>query len=110
MITKHFLANAFKDTDLHDYLQEQQQQQQSLPNAKPGSNRKKKIVLAGYLAHVAVSTTARQANELGYEVLVCGDAVGDRDVPGARGEELVRMVLCEIADAVGTVVASGDVQ
>jgi nicotinamidase-related amidase len=108
VITKHNLANAFTDTDLHTYLQQQQQQAQPQSadnnNKQPGA---KKIVLAGYLAHVAVSTTARQALELGYEVLVCGDAVGDRDVPGARGEELVRMVLCEIADAVGTVVESG---
>jgi nicotinamidase-related amidase len=117
VITKHNLANAFTDTNLHTYLQQQQQQQaqpQSTDNNNNNNNNNnnkqpgaKKLLLAGYLAHVAVSTTARQAHELGYEVLVCGDAVGDRDVPGARGEELVRMVLCEIADAVGTVVESG---
>lgn len=62
------------------------------------------------MAHVCVSTTARQAHELGYEVLIAGDAVGDRDVPGARGEEVTRMVLVELGDAFGTVVESKDVK
>jgi nicotinamidase-related amidase len=92
------LPGAFKDTDLHSYLQ-------SLPD-----NKGKKIVLAGYMAHVCVSTTARQGHELGYEVVVCGDAVGDRDIPGARGEEVTRMVLAELGDAFGTVVESRDVK
>lgn len=36
-------------------------------------------MLVGYMAHVCVSTTARQAAERGYEVVVVKEAVGDRD-------------------------------
>lgn len=97
MVVKH-LPGAFKDTDLHPYLR-------SIPEG-----RGRKIVLVGYMAHVCVSTTARQAHELGYEVVICGDAVGDRDIPGASGEEVTRMVLCELGDAFGTVVESGDIK
>jgi nicotinamidase-related amidase len=97
VIPKQF-PGAFKDTELHSYLQ-------SLPD-----NRGKKIVLAGYMAHVCVSTTARQGHELGYEVVVAGDAVGDRDIPGAKGEEVTRMVLAELGDAFGTVVESRDIR
>lgn len=68
-----------------------------------------KVVLTGYMAHVCVSTTARQAHEKGYDVLVAGDAVGDRDIPGAAADELVRLSLAELADAFGTVIASADV-
>lgn len=48
----------------------------------------KKLVLVGYMAHVCVSTTARQAAQRGYDVLIPGDAIGDRDIPGATGEEV----------------------
>ncbi|ERF74749.1 hypothetical protein EPUS_04918 [Endocarpon pusillum Z07020] len=97
VISKH-LPSAFRDTELHAYLQ-------SLPDGKG-----KKIVLAGYMAHVCVSTTARQGHELGYDVVICGDAVGDRDIPGATGEEVTRMVLAELGDAFGTVVESKDIK
>jgi nicotinamidase-related amidase len=96
VIPKSF-PGAFKDTELHSYLQ-------SL------GEKGRKIVLAGYMAHVCVSTTARQGHELGYDVLVCGDAVGDRDIPGATGEEVTQMVLRELEDAFGTVVTSQDVK
>jgi nicotinamidase-related amidase len=70
---------------------------------------KNKVVLTGYMAHVCVSTTARQAAELGYDVLITKDAIGDRNVPGASAEQLVATTLAELADAFGTVVASGDI-
>lgn len=67
------------------------------------------VVLVGYMAHVCVSTTARQASERGYETVVVSDAVGDRDVPGVDAEELKRVSLAEVADAFGTVVESKDI-
>lgn len=69
-----------------------------------------KVVLTGYMAHVCVSTTARQAAQRGYEVLVVEDGIGDRDVPGATGEELTKMTLVEVGDVFGTVVESGDIK
>ncbi|KAI1176962.1 Isochorismatase-like protein [Nemania sp. FL0916] len=70
---------------------------------------RKKVVLTGYMAHVCVSTTARQAAERGWDVIVASDAVGDRHIPGVEADELVRVALSEIADAFGTVLESKDI-
>lgn len=61
------------------------------------------------MAHVCVSTTARQAAERGYEVVLAEDAIGDRNIPGVKAEDLVRVALAELADAFGTVVKAGDI-
>ena len=47
--------------------------------------------------------------ENGYDVVIAGDAVGDRDIPGVQGEDLVKTVLAELADAIGTVVQSSEI-
>lgn len=70
----------------------------------------KKLVLTGYMAHVCVSTTARQAAQRGYDVLVVEDGIGDRDIPGVKGEEVTRVVLAELADVFATVVKSADIK
>lgn len=70
---------------------------------------KNKLVLTGYMAHVCVSTTARQAAERGYDVVIAEGAVGDRNVPGASAEELVKTTLAELADAFGSVVKADDI-
>ncbi|KAF1984025.1 Isochorismatase hydrolase [Aulographum hederae CBS 113979] len=70
----------------------------------------KKLVLTGYMAHVCVSTTAREGFQLGYDVVIAEDAVGDRDIPGAKGEDVTKMVLHELADVFGTVVKSDDIK
>lgn len=70
----------------------------------------KKIVLVGYMAHVCISTTAREGFQHGYEVVLVEDAIGDRDIPGASGDEVTSMVLKELADVFGTVVQSADIK
>jgi len=82
-------AGSFTGTDLDDFLK------------KSGRN---KVVLTGYMAHVCVSTTARQASERGYDVIIAEDAVGDRDIPGAKAADVVQMTLAELSDAFGSVV------
>ena len=42
--------------------------------------------------------------------MIVEDAVGDRDIPGVKAEELTRVALCEIADAFGSVVQSKDIK
>ncbi|KAL4772393.1 Isochorismatase-like protein [Aspergillus nidulans var. acristatus] len=96
VITKN-LPSSFAQTDLHEYLQ-------SLGVIG------KKVVLVGYMAHVCVSTTARAGAELGYEVLVVRDGVGDRAIPGVEADVLVDVALNEVGDAFGTVVASGEIR
>lgn len=61
------------------------------------------------MAHVCVSTTARQAAERGYDVVLAEDAIGDRDIPGVKAEELVKVTLAELGDAFGTVVKSSSI-
>lgn len=67
-------------------------------------------MLTGYMAHVCVSTTARQAAEKGYDVVIAEDAVGDRDIPGAKAEEVVKVVLAELGDAFGSIVQADSIQ
>lgn len=85
---------SFTGTDLDEFLK---------------STGRNKLVLCGYMAHVCVSTTTRQADERGYDVLIAEDAVGDRDIPGVKAEDLVRTSLAELADTFGTVVKVGSI-
>ena len=71
---------------------------------------RKKVVLTGYMAHVCVSTTARQAAERGYDVILPREAIGDRDIPGAKADVVVDSALRELADAFATVVKSSDIK
>lgn len=57
-----------------------------------------------------MSTTARDGDRLGYDVIVAEDCVGDRDIPGASGAELTKMVMHELSDAFATVVQSSDIK
>jgi nicotinamidase-related amidase len=93
VIGKHH-PSSFAGTDLDAFLK------------KEGKN---KIVLTGYMAHVCVSTTARAGDELGYDVILAEDAIGDRDIPGAKADELVKTVMAEIGDAFGTIVKSSSI-
>ena len=54
-------------------------------------------------AHVCVSTTARVGAELGFDVVLAEDAIGDRDIPGASGADVTKMVMLELNDAFGSV-------
>ncbi|MCJ1358291.1 MAG: hypothetical protein MMC33_008290 [Icmadophila ericetorum] len=94
VIMKHH-PGSFAETDLHETLQ------------KRGI---KQVVLTGFMAHVCVSTTARQAAELGYDVILPEDAIGDRDIPGLSGEEVTKAALLELGDAFGTVVKGSDIK
>ena len=94
VIGKHH-PSSFAGTDLDAFLK------------KEGKN---KIVLTGYMAHICVSTTARAGVELGYDVILAEDAIGDRDIPGAKADEVVKMEMTELGDAFGTVVKSSSIE
>lgn len=70
---------------------------------------RKKLVLTGYMAHVCVSTTARQADEKEYDVVLAEGAIGDRNIPGVDADELVRVTLSELADTFGSVVKASSI-
>ncbi|OAX81500.1 hypothetical protein ACJ72_04158 [Emergomyces africanus] len=93
VFTKKF-PSAFAETGLHEYLQ---------------SLGAKKIVLVGYMAHICISTTARRAAELAYDIVVAQDGVGDRPLGEYSGDELSKVALLEVADFFGTLVSSKDI-
>jgi nicotinamidase-related amidase len=69
VIVKHY-PNAFWETDLDARLRERGV---------------KNLVLAGFMTHVCVNSTARGAFNLGYNATVIGDATATRDLPGIDG-------------------------
>jgi nicotinamidase-related amidase len=62
--------NSFTGTNLHEQLQ-----------AAPG----RPLVLAGFMTHMCVNSTARGAFGLGYTPSVVAGATATRDLPGADG-------------------------
>ena len=86
--------NAFTGTDLHDRLQ-----------AAPGRD----LVLAGFMTHMCVNSTARGGFSLGYSPSVVAGATATRELPGAGGtpvpaSALQAASLASIADLFGVVV------
>lgn len=47
---------------------------------------------------------------MGYDVLIAEDAVGDRNITGATGSEVTKMVMNELGDAFGTIVQSSEIK
>jgi nicotinamidase-related amidase len=64
------LPNAFAATSLHEAL------------TKAG---RKNIILAGFMTHMCVSSTARAALDLGYRVTIAADACATRTLPDGQG-------------------------
>lgn len=80
--------SAFADTTLHMRLQE------------AGITR---LLVAGCMTHLCVSSTVRAAVDLGYSCWVIGSACTTRDLPDADGgvipaEQVHRVALAELAD------------
>jgi nicotinamidase-related amidase len=91
--------NAFTQTGLHEHL-----------SAAPGRD----LVLAGFMTHMCVNSTARGAFSLGYRPTVVAKATATRPLPGPGGpvsaSALQTASLAAIADLFGVVVESaGDV-
>jgi nicotinamidase-related amidase len=82
------LPNAFAQTDLDATLK------------KLGRT---SLVIAGFMTHMCVSSTARAALDLGYKATVAADAAATRDLPDPMGgviaaDALHRAALAELAD------------
>src|SRR5690606_13645600 len=63
----------------------------------------KRLVLAGFMTHMCISSTARAALDLGYQTTVVADACATRDLPaGEDGDisaaDLHRAELAALAD------------
>ncbi|WP_375486109.1 cysteine hydrolase family protein [uncultured Jatrophihabitans sp.] len=94
VVVKNY-PNSFVGTDLHDRLQ-----------AAPGRD----LVLAGFMTHMCVDSTARGAFSLGYAPSVVAGATATRELPGTDGQSAVSASalqvasLAAIADLFGVVV------
>lgn len=88
------LPSAFAGTGLHERL------------AGTGRNR---LIVAGFMTHMCVSTTVRAALDLGYRSSVVADAVATRDLPDPLtggtipAAEVQRSALAALADRFATV-------
>ncbi len=93
VIVKNF-PNSFSSTDLDDQLK------------ATGS---KNLILAGFMSHMCVSSTARGGFDRGYAVSIVENTTATRDLPDGRGgtilaPEVQRTSLCGLADLVAIVV------
>jgi nicotinamidase-related amidase len=89
--------NSFVDTDLNDKL------------TSVGAQN---LVLAGFMTHMCVNSTARAAFNLGYAPTVVAAATATRTLPGVDGEPVPAAViqaasLAGIADLFAVVVPGG---
>lgn len=71
------------------------------------------LILAGFMSHMCVSSTARGGFDRGYAVSVVENTTATRDLPDGRGgvipaAEVQRASLCGLADLVAVVVDSPD--
>ncbi|MCS3729862.1 cysteine hydrolase family protein [Bradyrhizobium betae] len=76
------LPNAFAGTDLQ---------------AKLAATGRTNIVLAGFMTHMCISSTARAALDLGLRTTIAADACATRDLPDGRGGALSARTIHEVA-------------
>ncbi len=76
------LPNAFAGTDLQ---------------ARLAAAGRKNVVLAGFMTHMCISSTARAALDLGYRTTVVSDACATRDLPDGHGGAVAAALIHEVA-------------
>jgi nicotinamidase-related amidase len=89
------LPNAFADTDLAEKLEQAG---------------RKQLIIAGFMTHMCVSSTARAALDHGYRVTIPAAACATRDLPAPDGgvmkaDELHRAALTALADRFAIIAA-----
>lgn len=100
-IVEKELPNAFAKTSLHLSLQ---------------ATGRKSLVLAGFMTHMCVSTTARAALDHAWRTTIAADACATRDLPDPLGGESIpalvvhRAALAELADRFATVTRVADLR
>jgi nicotinamidase-related amidase len=82
LVIEKELPNAFAGTDL---------------KAQLAASGRKNIVLAGFMTHMCVSSTARAALDLGFRTTIDADSCATRDLPDGRGGTLAARTIHEVA-------------
>ncbi len=94
--------------------------EKGLPNAFAGTDLqaqltaigRKDLVLAGFMTHMCISSTARAGLDLGYRITVDADSCATRDLPDGRGGTIAAasihdVALAELSDRFA-IIARGD--
>ncbi|MCP3465328.1 MULTISPECIES: cysteine hydrolase family protein [unclassified Bradyrhizobium] len=76
------LPNAFAGTDLQ---------------ARLAATGRKNIVIAGFMTHMCVSSSARAALDLGLRTTIASDACATRDLPDGRGGTIAARTVHDVA-------------
>ena len=76
------LPNAFAGTDLQAQL---------------AATGRKNIILAGFMTHMCISSTARAGLDLGFRITVDADSCATRDLPDGRGGSIAAATIHEVA-------------
>ena len=79
--------------------------EKGLPNAFAGTDLaaqlaaigRKDLVLAGFMTHMCISSTARAGLDLGYRITVDADSCATRDLPDGRGGTIAATTINEVA-------------
>ncbi len=79
--------------------------EKELPNAFAGTDLKaqlaatgrKELVLAGFMTHMCVSSTARAALDLGFRTTIDAESCATRDLPDGHGGTLAAKVIHDVA-------------
>ncbi|MDD1521440.1 MULTISPECIES: cysteine hydrolase family protein [Bradyrhizobium] len=82
LVIEKELPNAFAGTDLQ---------------ARLAATDRKNIVLAGFMTHMCVSSTARAALDLGFRTTIDADSCATRDLPDGGGGTLDARTIHEVA-------------
>ncbi|MCK1394718.1 cysteine hydrolase family protein [Bradyrhizobium sp. 1] len=82
LVIEKELPNAFAGTDLQ---------------ARLAATGRENIVLAGFMTHMCVSSTARAALDLGFRTTIDADSCATRDLPDGCGGTLDARIIHEVA-------------
>ncbi|MFN5528620.1 isochorismatase family protein, partial [Bradyrhizobium sp.] len=66
-------------------------------SARLSASGRKNLLLAGFMTHMCVSSTARAALDLGYRVTIDADSCATRDLPDGRGGMLAAALVHDVA-------------
>ena len=97
VITKAY-PSSFHQTDLQQVL--------ARHGIEPGKSNN--LILAGFMTHMCVNSTARGAFNLGYAPTVVAAATATRDLPGVAAPALQAASLASLMDLFAIVVDRGD--
>jgi nicotinamidase-related amidase len=78
-----------------------------------GGAARKNIIVAGFMTHMCVSSTARAALDLGYRVTIDAAACATRDLPDGAGgrveaDVVHKVALAELADRFAIIARNAD--